>query len=258
MINALISCCKPSARPQLSNANYLFVARQDDGSQKGCWGAFSIEKADAVWQKLQKNPAPGISFARTIIHTARSISGTCTAMSLEFASTYFRLREQSEGMSPNSKPFLDKLRSLQASFETSSEEMRSRQIAFSSITVDPKARIDISRSKIESCVKVHNFAIDHCTNEIDITAEAGLLQKEISSLPPGVYFIRMLKPKNNHKLEARGHSMIYVHEKDVSFFYDNNSGLETIVEDQLPGRLLTIHKQWDIPKVRLYRLRDHL
>jgi len=251
IMTLIFPCCTSSKKP--TNAEYLFLARRDENSQYGCCGSFSVEKADIIWQKLQKDPAPGISFDRAIVHNAKSIIGTCTAMSLEFASTYFRLRE--EGVS---EALLDKLRSLEEGFKESSEEMRSRQIAFSSITVDPTAAIDISKSKIESCVKCHDFSIDYCSDEIDITSGIDILRQEIERLPQGVYFVRMLKPKINHKMEERGHSMIYVHEKDLTFFYDNNQGLENITPVSAVGTLLErlsgLHQEWDIPNVRFYRL----
>lgn len=71
----------------------------------------------------------------------------------------------------------------------------------------------------------------------------------------------MLKPSDNHKLEERGHSMIYVNEENVKFFYDNNCGLEkmplmnNINDIELYERLLNVHNQCDIPMTRFYRLK---
>ena len=257
IISAILPCWKASDSEKLANVEYLFLARQDSErcSQEGCCGGYSVEKADRVWQKLQKRAAPGISFDPAIYQNAGTIIGTCTAMSLEFATTYFRLRKESEGMNLNSEPFLDKLRSLKDSFEISSEEMRSRQIVFSSITVDPEKVIDASKSKIESCVKYHDFEIDYWSKELDISTDRDLLQQEIDSLPYGVYFVRMLEPKENHKLEAKGHSMIYVHEEEGQLFYDNNRGLEKVMNEPFSERLLRLHKQWTIPMTRFYRLK---
>ena len=216
-------------------------------------------------QKLQESAPPGIFFDPAVYHHCPSIIGTCTAISLEFASTYFSLRKEWENMEPGSEPFLEKIRLEGKNFELSSEEIRSRQAAFSSITVDRTAVMDISKSKIESCVKYHHFEIDHCTRELDIVTDANLTQQEIDKLPYGVYFVRMLKPMDNHKLEARGHSMIYVHEEDVSLFYDNNYGLRPLPRPifnastegmLLYEELLNVHKQWDIPITRFYRLKE--
>ncbi len=249
---------------EIANPEYLFLARKAGRSQEGCCGSISVERADAVRHKLQERAAPGISFDSAIYHQCPAIIGTCTAMSLEFASTYFRLRKEWKNLDPGSEPFLEKIRLVSGNFETSSEEMRSRQSAFSSITVDRMVNMDVSKNKIESCIKYHDFETDHCSKELDITTEAGLLQQEIDTLPHGIYFIRMLKPGDNHKLETKGHSMIYVHEEGVGFFYDNNCGLEKIssaVSKGLVGtllceRLLNVHRQWDIPMVRFYRLKQ--
>lgn len=128
-------------------------------------------------------------------------------------------------------------------------------------TVDRTVNMDVSRSKVQSWIKYYGFRTDHCSREMNITT-SGVWQQEIDALPYGVYFVRMHKPTDNHKLEARGHSMIYVHEEgDIGFFYDNNWALEKIsaINNSTNGtllyeRLLNVHRQWDIPSTRFYRL----
>lgn len=251
--------------PRLANPKYLFLARQVGRSQEGCSGNISLKKTAIVRQKIQEKAPLGIFFDSSRYAKNSSIRGTCTAMSLEFASIYFRLRQELKDMSPGSETFLDKMRLLKEKFEISSKEMRSRQFAYSSITVDRTVKMDISRTKIESCISFHDFETDYCSQEVDLTADTGLLKQEINALPYGVYFIRMLMPADNHKLEARGHSMIYVHDKDVGFFYDNNCGLEKLSAmnsgtdgTELYERLLNVYKEWDIPKVRFYGLKPKL
>lgn len=247
----------------LNTPDYLFRAQQNGKSQEGCRGGISVKKAKKVWQKLQERPAPGISFDSTIIDTCSTIIGTCTAMSIEFASSYFSLRKEMNNISPGSQQFQDRLRDLKNKFETSSDKMRSKQMAYSSITVDPKKNIDISKNKIESCVRSHDFEISYSSSEMEINLRDSWI-KEINNLPIGVYFIRMIKPaKNNHKLEERGHSMIYIHETDAGYFFDNNTGLEKIFETReikkgnlLYERLLSVYKTWDIPMMRFYRLEE--
>ncbi len=250
---------------RIANADYLFLARREGRSQEGCCGNVSVERADVVRQKLQERAPPGISFDSTIYHRSPAIIGTCTAMSLEFASTYYRLRKESQDITPGNEAFLNKMRLLSKSFEKSTEEMRSRQVAYSSITVDRTVNMDVTRNKVESCLKYHDFETDYCSKEMDIRVDTGLLQQEINTLSDGVYFVRMLMPTDNRKLEARGHSMIYVQEKDVRFFYDNNCGLEKMSalnsganDTLLYERLLNVHKQWDIPMLRIYRLKPEL
>jgi hypothetical protein len=261
---AIASCCQALLAEKSDprkNRDYLFLSSQEGRSQEGCRGSISIEKADIARQKLQQNALPGLSFDPMIYRNCPSIRGTCTVISLEFASAYFRLRKEFPELSPASASFLDKLRALKGHFEKSSEDMRSRQAAYSSITIDRSVEMDISRSKTESWIRCHNFVIDRCSSELNITTNRALLQQEINALPPGIYFIRMHKPSSNHKLEERGHSMIYVREEDIRLFYDNNDGLEVIPmaqrdADGLVERLAGVHQQWDIPLARLYRLRE--
>lgn len=247
---------------KIANLNYLFLARRTVRSQEGCCGNISAKIMTVVRQKLQEKAPAGISFDSALYNKHASVIGTCTAMSLEFASTYFSLRTEFKNMSPASESFIDRIRLLKDKFETSSEEIRSRQFAYSCIKVDRTVKMDVTRAKVESCINYHDFGTDYCSKEVDLTTDKNLLQQEINALPQGVYFIRMLKPADNHKLEARAHSMIYVHEKDVGFFYDNNWGLEKIsAKDcgtggiELYNRLLNVHKEWDIPMVRFYSLK---
>jgi hypothetical protein len=264
IVAAIVSYSQPSQTTtdiRIANPDYLFLARRSGRSQEGCCGSISVERADAVRQKLQEGATPGISFDSSIYRRCPSILGTCTVMSLEFATSYFRLRAESTDINPSNELFLDKLRQLGERFEISSEEIRSRQAACSSITVDRTVNMDVSRSKVQSWIKYYGFRTDHCSREMNITT-SGVWQQEIDALPYGVYFVRMHKPTDNHKLEARGHSMIYVHEEgDIGFFYDNNWALEKIsaINNSTNGtllyeRLLNVHRQWDIPSTRFYRL----
>lgn len=258
LLSASIKCVQQRSLEdkKIADHEYLFLARRNGRSQEGCRGSASVERANVVRQQLQEKAPPGISFDPSIYQQCPSIIGTCTAMSLEFASTYLRLRSELNNLDPGSEQFLEKIRLAGESFETSSEEMRSRQIAFSSITIDRKVNMDVSKNKVTSWIRYHNFETDHCTRELDITENIDLLQQEIDSLPHGIYFVRMHKPGDNHKLEARGHSMIYVCEESVRFFYDNNRGLKKMSNSTLLSEeLLNVHNEWDIPIVRLYRLK---
>lgn len=241
----------------LSKINYLFRSKQNErGSQEGCYGEVFKEETKKFLPRLQRNPSPGISFDASIVDHSSGIIGTCTAMSIKFALNYFRLRNGTIE-SAGSEQFQEKLRSLKDKFETSSKKMRSRQLAYSSIKVTSKD-IDTSKNKIESCVRSHGFEIDSCSSEMDIN-EKRSWEEILNKLDHGVYFIRMIQPNSdNDKLESFGHSMVYIHEKDAAYFYDNNVGLEKMPEMQrgkhLYNRLLTVHQKWNIPSMRFYRL----
>lgn len=241
----------------LKKTDYLFRSMQNErGSQEGCRGGVSKEETKKILTRLQRNPSPGISFDATIVDHSSEIIGTCTAMSIKFAVNYFRLRNETFE-STGSEQFQEKLRSLKGKFETSSKKMRSKQLAYSSIKVTSR-EIDTSKNKIESCVRSHGFEIDYCSNEMDINEKTSW-EENLNKLDYGVYFIRMIQPRtDNDKLESFGHSMIYIHEKDAAYFYDNNVGLEKMPEMQkvkhLYNRLLSVYQNWNIPSTRFYRL----
>lgn len=247
---------------RVANRNFLFLAKRTERSQEGCCGKISAKVMNLAVKRLQEKAPAGILFDSSLYGKHASIIGTCTAMSLEFASAYFNLCKEFKDVSHNSESFINKMRLFKANFQTSSEEIRSRQFAYSCVKVDQTVKMDVSKAKVESYMNYHDFETDYWSKEVDLTADKSVLQQEINKLPYGIYFIRMLKPADNHKLEARAHSMIYVHEKDVGFFYDNNWGLEKISAMdcstggiELYERLLNVHTEWDIPMVRFYSLK---
>jgi hypothetical protein len=252
-----ISASAKEENSTLNKADYIFRSKQNDrGSQEGCCGQVSKEEVEKFLPKLLRNPSPGISFDPMTVNDRSKIVGTCTAMSIKFAFNYFNLRKESV-QPPGSLLFEDRLGALKDKFEISSKKMRSRQWTYSSIRVNSK-EIDISKSKIESCIRSHGFEINYCSNEMDI-AERDSWEKQFKKLDLGVYFIRMIQPNsNNAKLESFGHSMIYIREMDATYFYDNNIGLEKLSgiekEKCLYDRLFAVHEKWKIPSMRLYRL----
>ncbi|MBS0604593.1 MAG: hypothetical protein JSS60_06095 [Verrucomicrobia bacterium] len=231
------------------------------GTQIGAVGPAPIDRVLPVLANLHRRKERGIEFNPAKI-TGHVEGGTCTSMALDFADFFFKLRKvhvKTGGQS--SEPFLNAIRQLGRRFARSSEQMRIRQAAYNTIEVTPGAPgIDFARNKVQSLVSDYGFRIDHASREIDV--EPGLqdraIEREVSDLPNGLYFLRTIKPSANERLEENGHSLIYVKEGQEGFFYDSNYGarylLKTDHSSVLTQSLNSCFRQFQTSKARFYRL----
>ncbi len=179
------------------------------GNQDGCDGKVSREMALSHCLELQKNQAEGVFFNPKNL-TRYLMGGTCSALTLNFLeAAVYRPGEM-----------------LEARFFTSSQEMRDLQAACNTIEVQPEKGIDFSRNKVQSLLNYFDLKIDQCSEEIDIRKEGA--QDKISEIEKslqGIYFIRIILPSNNRRLEERGHSLGYIKYGKDSTLYDPGKGL---------------------------------
>ena len=231
------------------------------GTQLGCDGSVNLERVARLVDELNRRRANGIIFNPQKI-TPTSRRGVCSAMALDFAEHFFKLKHlyAISGL-PASDRFLHAISALGQRFAQSNQEMRERQAAFNTIEILPNAQgIDKTRNKVQSLANLHHFKIDHASNEIQLDQAdyERTLQDEVSNLPDGVYLLRTLKPFNNAKEEWEGHSMIYVKDSQERFFYDPNVGTKYIYNDNPVldlSQALTYYRQmFDTSKARFYRL----
>ncbi len=230
------------------------------GTQTGCNGKVTIDKVKQIFQKLLERKETGVTFNKNNI--ADSIEGgTCSAMSLEFIDSYFKAKGIAK-LSQASDPALYAgcIRSIGKQYRVSSEEMRNRQAAFNTIEEDKQTNsLDFKRAKIQSLANFHQFKIDFASDEIDLLTPAADQEiKKMDNLPLGVYLLRILQPADNEKKEEKGHSLVYIKEKSVGFFYDPNLGTQQLVEGNHTSTLNEEMKfslqQFQINLARFYRL----
>lgn len=190
------------------------------GSQRSCNAGVTSSKVEAIRKKLEANCPEGVSFNPEKVHGIVT-GGTCSAMSFSFIKKYLAITKESP------EKLVESLISLRPLFEGSSEKMRDRQAAFNTIEVmGDLTDVDHSRNKIEALARYYHYHIAYASEEIVTTAPDCIerLQKELAQLPDGVYIVRILKPADNDKQEAHGHSMVYIRSKEHSFYYDPNNG----------------------------------
>lgn len=189
------------------------------GSQGNCNGSADPVRVLRIVALLQALRDRGIGFNRSKV-TGSVDLGTCTAMALDFADSFFRLREVHQmGSTEFSPKLINAIRSLGNQFAQASPEMRIRQAAFNTIEV-VEAGNDPGRSKIQSLVNFHNMRVDSCSQEFTIDQSTPVVPTK-----NGLYLLRAIEPSNNEKLEESGHSMIYVKNRDEALFYDPNFGV---------------------------------
>lgn len=245
----------PATSPQpLGHKKWLFK-----GSQLRCNGSVSISEAKTIVRKLNDQSRPEIKFNKAKV-TDQVFDGTCTAMSLEFLDSYFKIKELCKGQ-PDYKPqtLLNRIAQLSPKFSLSSKVMRNRQAAYNTIEVKNPAG-DPSLNKIQSLANYHCLKIDHSSNEFNVgkMSNEKEVTQEIDNLPEGAYFVRILKTANNEKLEEYGHSLVYIKEEGIDLFYDPNYGLISFFEQKSSNYIYNQFKKcysmFQTEEARFYRL----
>ena len=111
-------------------------------------------------------------------------------------------------------------------------KMRAQQGAFNCIEISEDASLDPIVSKIQALANFHDLKVERASPTFDILKELkSKFTKNIGELSEGIYFLRVIKPEDNEKLEARGHSMVLLRTSGGDYFFDPNKGLEKIEEN---------------------------
>jgi hypothetical protein len=232
------------------------------GSQYGCNGKVPRDKVAQVFRKIHANREPGVTFNPAKID-GNIKDGTCTAMALDFIKNYFEARKVTH-LSSSSSPdlFVNCIRSFGHKYADSSEEMKITQAAFNTIEEDKnRPTTDFKRAKIQSLANFHDLAIDISSNEINYSIQplcSQQLREEVNKLPQGVYLLRTIEPMDNERKEKHGHSLVYIKESSVGFFYDPNFGITQLAEGNhnktLNDNLFFNLAQFQTTHARFYRM----
>ncbi len=221
-----------------------FTTWKVKGSQDigGFSGDCDAEEAHRTFEVLQKNnPSPHVAFEKSYLtnYISRFNGGTCSAMSLDFADNVYT-------QCPESKDQIDCIKKIASKYQTSGKQFRNRQAAFNAITVTNPKQEDLVREKMSSLASFYGFNI---TDRVSSFHDAS----------PGVFLGRAIKPKDNHKLEAFGHSIVFVKlPGDQSVMYDPNTGTSGISNENLHQNVETVcakvRSRWNLEKFSFFRL----
>lgn len=246
----------PPPQPMPIFQEWLFKGSQANGT-----GKVLTSKAEAIRVSLDSCGVAGIHFNKDKISDFIE-GGTCSAMSLEFLNSYFKIRKECSILpEQRSEILLERVKQLGNFFASSSEEMRNRQTAYNTIEVDKlDPEIDYSKNKIQALANYHFLNIDHCSKEIDVSTltNENELEPEIEALPHGAFLLRILEAADNEKLETHGHSLVYIKEQDLGLFYDPNYGVRNLTSSGHSKVLFNgfqdCFQTFKINKARFYRL----
>lgn len=218
------------------------------------------DRLKATIDKLQqhRNKSANISFnAQETIDKLEG--GTCSAMSLYFIHKYLEAKRKaaspSEEVATTLLASISKLRGL---FAYSSETFRDQQAAYDTIQiVDQTSQEDHSKNKIQALLNDYDVSIQYASQEIDVRAR-GAFETLISQLKEGVYFVRILKPDQNPKLEAHGHSLVYIKEHGLRVFYDPNKGACNLAQFKESNALFNLlydcFESFQVSQLRFYQV----
>lgn len=233
--------------PDFTNSPWIFR-----GTQRGCNGSVNRARAQEVFNKIFSLRETGIHFnAQKIVSTL--VGGTCSAMALELADRCLSLTTVNDAH----QVFLREIRQMGEEFKGSSEEMRSRQAAFNTIEVI-NHDVDYTRNKMQSLCHFHGLKIAAASEEMDINTRESL-EGEVRNYPRGIYAVRIIKPVDNEKMEAYGHTMIYIKYPNVELLYDSNFGSANLhpklIEDGTLISYLKYYSYWfGVNRARFYLL----
>lgn len=198
-----------------------------------------VEQLNQFAQKEVKN----IRFNPEMITGNQLIGGACSVVSLRVAKSVLEIVEHlaaRKGMSEEDKEkiLINKIRqcveeinleaaSNKKNYEERRKEMRTLQQAFNAITVDRKVETaDVVQDKINALASYFQLQVSESTPQIqgDETLEENL-HKQMKQLSCGVYLMRIIDYKYNHKLEEKGHSVVYVKTPHSELYFDPALGL---------------------------------
>lgn len=208
---------------------------------------------------LNMQKEPGIFFNKSKV-SEKILGGSCSAISFDFA---YKYAMHAKGLlrDANLEDCRASIRSLRKDFQRISKKTRCIQAAFNTIEVlkDQENTIDFSRNKIQSLANFFSFHIDYASKELIVGGEkVHSLKEEMDQLPAGLYFVRQILPKNNEKLEEKGHSTIYIKYPHFGFFFDPNQGVKDLYKQDhyevVQANLIENYHLFLVTHARFYRL----
>lgn len=231
-----------------------------NGNQTNRNDKVSRKKVKKVFDIINQQSAPGITFNESKIAN-EVVGGNCTAQALDLANLYSKKRNLL-GPDPTIKDYRNCMRSLRKNFQSSNKKRRIIQAAFNTIeVVKGLEEVNYSRNKMQSLANLYGFEINYASNQF-VTHKNTLeeLKEEMNRMPQGIYLLRVLCPANNDKYEKHGHTMVYVKEKDIGFFYDPNYGEKDLFEKDhaeiIHEALLQNFQSFQVSEAYFYRLQE--
>lgn len=210
-------------------------------------------------KQLQKKAPEGITFNKKKLSWL-TLGGNCTAISLNFIRLYL---EKIQGSQPDLDldiPLKGRLKKIARVSKWGGGwlEMRAQQNAFNCIEVTNRSRADHVSTKVEAIANFHDLKTDYTSRTFDILKDLKSdLLSVTDTLEEGIYFLRVIQPADNEKLEVKGHSMVFLRTSEGDYFFDPNKGLEKIEGDtneRILAHLKHNYKRFGITQASFHKI----
>ncbi|MCH9633293.1 MAG: hypothetical protein S4CHLAM7_00160 [Chlamydiae bacterium] len=227
------------------------------GSMENGYGRVDVQLLNKALEKLNSNHPKGVYFDPAQLSYQVS-GGVCSAHSLGFINGL---------LVENKKPLHQRVLNSAKNYKRSNIELRTHQAALNCISkVNSQEPEDFMKAKVEALVSLYNLEVNFAskddlylknTNSTSLANRADFYNV-VESLPEGIFLIRAIAKKDNHKGEYYGHSMAYINDPSGQYFFDPTHGCSQIaskeVKEKLYEYVATQCDSWGLNYPRFYRL----
>lgn len=236
-----------------------FIAEFDDGPL--ATGTIDLEQAKGIVTTLnEKVPkvTQVVTFNAEMLTGEQLGGGACSAISLTIAKGAFKiiaeLEKNSEltqehkvrvlaarlGLLVNEMHAIAKSNNKES--EAAKKQLRTLQYAFNAITVDRIVKVaHVVEDKMKALATHFALDVSESTPEVQVSGNSNLesqIKTQTKTLKNGVYLIRVIDFKNNHKMENCGHTITYIKFLESEFYFDPHLGLYQLFAESKKANLI--------------------
>lgn len=209
-----------------------------------------VEKSNECAQKCM----PCISFNQEALQNQKELKGgACSPISFRISRSTLKIARKVEQKPLSSEAkdrvFSQKFTRKVMKFEsmatsqrkpdkTAQIMIRTEQFALNTITVNRKKITsgNAVKEKVTAMAAFYDLKVVDSTKEIRVKGNPKLkeeLTSLVQRLQPGVYFLRIIQEKKNHKLEEKGHSALYIKRANGSeYYFDPALGNYSLISEE--------------------------
>lgn len=245
-------------------------------------GVIDPEKAKGIVNRLNTGSChviPAITFNPKMVK-GQLTGGACSAISFRVAKeALFLLKsiQENKELSRSSKEHcfashLTRFIQIQEGMDKKEQlDVRTVQMALNTITVDRETikSGNAVREKVSAMAPFYGLrVVSSCPEpsypELSVRGNEQLenqLSEQMRDLQEGVYFLRIIIKEYNHKLEEKGHSIVYIKTGDSQYYFDPQLGFyhlypEVTKTNLVYNALLSANEKFGVDVLSFHRLED--
>lgn len=225
---------------------------------------------------------PCITFNQKMLKGNQLTGGSCSAIAFRVGKEALSLLKSLQGgkqLNPSSRErsfasHLSRFVQMQELIATGTAadekreqlEIRSEQMALNTITVDRDALRsgNAVAEKISAMAPFYGLKVVESSPELRVRENGQLethLSKQMQSLKEGVYFLRIIIEENNHKLEQKGHSVVYIKTDRAEYYFDAALGFYHLFQEStktnlIYNALLSANQRFEVDVLTFHRLEE--